>query len=74
MSRFATDAPEKGAALSTETDAESSAVRVDALIAQLSSSDGAFGIRMATRGRSPHPLYPLRSGHAEPTGSRMRRS
>jgi HEAT repeat protein len=40
MSRFASDAPEKGAALSTETDSESSAVRVDALIAQLSSSDG----------------------------------
>ena len=40
MSRFAGDAPEKGAALSTETDSESSAVRVDTLIAQLSSSDG----------------------------------
>jgi hypothetical protein len=40
MSQFASDAPEKGAALSTETDSESSAVRVDALIGQLSSSDG----------------------------------
>lgn len=40
MSRFASDAPEKGAAPRTETDSESGAVRVDVLIAQLSSNDG----------------------------------
>jgi HEAT repeat protein len=40
MSWFASDAPEKGAAPRTETGSESSAVRVDALIAQLSSNDG----------------------------------
>jgi HEAT repeat protein len=40
MSWFTSQAPEEDAALNTGTDSESSAVLVDALIAQLSSNDG----------------------------------